>query len=93
METLNRLPFAAQSAVFQKLATITDVASLSKQERMKYDESLRMFRDTLVVMETERAKGREETNFEHARIMKALGITSDIISQVTGLSAEDIEKL
>ena len=93
METLNRLPFAAQSAVFQKLATITDVASLSKQERMKYDESLRMFRDTLVVMETERAKGREETNFEHARKMKALGITSDIISQVTGLSAEDIEKL
>ena len=68
METLNRLPFAAQSAVFQKLASITDVASLSKADRMKDDESLRKFRDTLVVMQTERmegyaqgwAEGREE---------------------------------
>ena len=60
METLNRLPFAAQSAVFQKLASITDVASLSKDDRMKYDESLRKFRDTLVVMQTERMEGHAQ---------------------------------
>lgn len=41
METLTRLPWAAKSAVFQKLEEIADVASLSRQERMKYDEGLK----------------------------------------------------
>ena len=41
METLTRLPWAAQNAVFKKLEDIADVAALSRQERMKYDEGLR----------------------------------------------------
>ena len=64
METLNRLPFAAKSAVFKRLAEITDIASLSKQERMMYDESLRKFRDTIVVMEGARLSGVEQGRVE-----------------------------
>ena len=51
METLTRLPWAAKSAVFKKLEQIADVASLSRQERMKYDVGLRKYRDTLSVLE------------------------------------------
>jgi hypothetical protein len=40
METLKRLPFKARKAVFQKLEKIVDIASLSKEEREKYDESI-----------------------------------------------------
>lgn len=52
MEALNRLPFADKSAVFKRLAEITDLASLSREERIIYDESLRKYRDTIGVMET-----------------------------------------
>ena len=39
MDVLKRLPWMAQEAVFQKLASIADVASLTKKEREAYDEN------------------------------------------------------
>ena len=40
-----------------------------------------------------REEGREEEKRENARNFKKLGITIDVISQATGLSKEEIEKL
>lgn len=40
-----------------------------------------------------RAKGRFEQNIENARNMMNLGIPTELISQVTGLSIEEIDKL
>ena len=40
-----------------------------------------------------KAEGIEETKRDNARKMKALGATPEFISQVTGLSAEEIEAL
>lgn len=74
METLNRLPFAAKSAVFKRLAEITDLASLSKQERMMYDDSLRRFRDTIGVMEYAIVNGREEGRAEGLKEGHAEGL-------------------
>ena len=97
METLNRLPFAAKSAVFKRLAEITDIASLSKQERMMYDESLRKFRDTIVVMEGARLSGVEQGRAEEqrriARGLLEVGTPVCTISKVTGLSEDEISGL
>ena len=60
METLTRLPWAAQNAVFMKLEDIADVAALSRQERMKYDEGLRKYRDTISVLQGAREDGYAE---------------------------------
>mgnify|MGYP002624516854 CR=1 FL=1 len=64
MDALKRMPWMLQDAVFKKLSEITDIASLNKEERQKYDESLRHYRDTLIVMEGQylegEAKGRAE---------------------------------
>lgn len=60
METLTRLPWAAKSSVFQRLEQIADVASLTKRERMKYDEGLRKYRDTLSVLEGAKQDGLAE---------------------------------
>ena len=60
METLNRMPFKARKSVFEKLEKIVDIASLSKEERMKYDESIKVYRDSLVTMEFAEQKGRAE---------------------------------
>ena len=68
METIKRLPWAAQNSVFQKLAEIADVSSLTKEERLHYDEALRKYRDTLCVLEGAEQRGlkrgREEGRAE-----------------------------
>ena len=53
-------PFKAQKSVFGKLELIADIASLSKAGRMKYDEHIKQYRDTLVVMSTQRTEGKAE---------------------------------
>ena len=41
MDTLERMPFKARKAVFDKLLEVADVANLSKDERILYDEALK----------------------------------------------------
>ena len=60
MEILQRMPWLAKDSVFRKLADIAEVASMSKEERIKYDESLKHYRDTIIVLEGQFEKGREE---------------------------------
>ena len=60
METLNRLPWAAQSAVFKKLESIADVGAMTRAERLQYDEALKKYRDTIRVFEGVRLEGRAE---------------------------------
>ena len=68
METFQRMPFLAQNAVFRKLAEISDISTLSKEEHKKYDESIKRYRDTMAVIDyaakEERAKGRAEGRAE-----------------------------
>lgn len=105
METLKRLPFKARKSVFEKLEAIVDIASLSKEEREKYDESIKVYRDNLVTMayaeEHGLAQGREEGREEGlaqgltlvARNLKAMGMDAASIQKATGLPLEEIEKL
>ncbi len=57
METLHRLPFKARKAVFEKLEQIVDIAALSKEERMKYDESIKVYRDSMAILEYAKQDG------------------------------------
>ena len=97
METLQRLPFKARKAVFEKLEQIVDIAAMSKEDRMKYDESIKIYRDQLVMMEFERqqgkAEGREEERLEIARNMKTMGFALDQIAMATKLPLKTIERL
>ena len=105
MDVLKRMPWMAQEAVFQKLASIADIASLSKAERQAYDENLRKYRDTLAVMEGQwmeghakgveegHAKGMEDTKRENARRMKADGMATELIAKYSGLTIEEVENI
>ena len=101
METLKKLPFKARKAVFEKLEKIVDIASLSKEEREKYDESIKIYRDHLAVEAYSEQKGRREglkegrreEKIEIARNFKADGIPVNVIAKNTGLSAAEIEQL
>ena len=60
MEILDRMPWAAQNAVFQRLAEVAEVSKLSKKERMEYDHALKRYRDTLNAMTGAEQKGIEK---------------------------------
>jgi predicted transposase/invertase (TIGR01784 family) len=101
MEILERMPWAAQNAVFQRLADIAEVSKLNKEERLEYDHALKRYRDTLNAMtgaelkgiEKGRAEGEKNKAIEVARNLKAMGLSADDIVKVTGLTAEELEAL
>ena len=109
METLNRLPWAAQSAVFKKLESIADVSGMTRAERLQYDEALKKYRDTISVfqgvrlegimegrkegMELGVLKGRKEGLRQTARNLKSMGLGIADIQKATGLSEEEIRDL
>lgn len=52
--------FQSPQVGFEKLEKIVDIASLSKEEREKYDESIKVYRDNLAVMAYAKEKERKE---------------------------------
>ena len=97
MDILQRMPWMAQNAVFKRLSEIAEVASLNSEERRKYDESLRAYRDTLAVMDGQfmqgERKGRAEEKLSNARSLKENGVPVDVIAKSLGLTADEIERL
>ena len=109
METLSRLPWAAQSAVFKKLESIADVSAMTREERLKYDEALKKYRDTISVFEGARLEGRAEgrkegielgvlkgqrtEKIDNARKMKRHGLSLELIADITGLSLDEVSSL
>ena len=101
METLNRLPWAAQSAVFKKLESIADVSAMTRAERLQYDEALKKYRDTISVFEGARmeglaegrAEGRKDEKIANARKMKTYGLALEMIADITGLTIDEVRDL
>ena len=93
METLKRMPFKARKAVFEKLEDIADVASMSPEDRERYDNSVKVYRDYLVTMDAAEQKGAQETQLKIARNMKAKGIDNQSIAECTDLPLSMIEEL
>lgn len=109
MSILERMPFEAKDQVFKKLAKIAEVRNLTKEERLRYDQSLKHYRDSINVMRGAieeglqkgmregMQKGRQEGILdgkkEVARKLKDMGFNSMQISQASGLSVEEVQAL
>ena len=95
------MPWAAQNAVFQRLAEVAEVSKLSKEERLEYDHALKRYRDTLNAMTGAEHKGRAEGRTEgraeairdNALKMKADGMPAELIAKYTGLDIETVNSL
>jgi predicted transposase/invertase (TIGR01784 family) len=94
---LERRPTKLQERIFEKLFAAAEIAKFSKTEQEEYEASLKYYRDLKNVIDTAfdegEAKGKMEGKMEMA--LKALdeGISISIISKLTGLSEEEIDKL
>ena len=89
------LPFKARKAVFEKLEDIAD--SMSPEDRERYDNSVKVYRDYLVTMDAAEQKGMKEgaqkAQLQIARNMKAKGIDNQSIAECTDLPLSMIEEL
>ena len=102
-------PKELYEAVFERFFEQAEIAKFNRQELQNYEYSLKNFWDWYSIMQTAenksrakglaegraegRAEGAEAKNKENARKMKQKGYPVNEISDITGLSIEEIESL
>jgi predicted transposase/invertase (TIGR01784 family) len=97
MDVLECLPETFQCEAFRKLKEVSDVSKLTEEERYVYERNLRNYRDALSLY-----LGMKKQGFAEGEAKKANSIAKNLkkkkmstaeISEITGLSVEEIEKL
>lgn len=94
---INPFTDALQERVFQKLFEAAEIAKFTPDEKTKYEERLKYYRDLKNVVDTSfdegKAEGKYERNLEIAREMKMKGVATTLIAEITGLSVSDIDSI
>ena len=105
MNKLKEISFKDRKAIFSRLERIASQANLSKEERARLEEDWKDYNDLFNTVDYAKkegkaeglaegkAEGKAEEKKENARKMKVLGLSNEMIHQVTGLSVEEIETL
>lgn len=85
--------FKSQNEIFKRLEKISNVASLTPEERYSYDADVKNARDTLNQMRYAFNQGEEKGKLDIARKMKQRGMDLGDIMLYTGLSEAQIAEL
>ncbi len=93
LQNLQKRPKALQEKIFDKLFKIAEIAKFNKDERMDYEESIKVYRDLNNSINTAVEESVFKKSCEIAKNLKILGIDIKTIQESTGLSRELIEKL
>ena len=92
LEDLTKRPIRLQEKVFNKLFEEAEIANYSDEEYAEYEESLKSYRDLKNSIDTAFDEGKMEGKIETALKMKQKGYLIQDISEMTGLSIDDINK-
>jgi hypothetical protein len=106
---LQELPEALRNRIFQKLFWEAEIIQMSPEEKKTYDQSLKEFRDMHLMKDMIKEKNRlikkqnadlkqkdvalENVRRNSARILIEASIPVEKISESTGLSITEIEKI
>ena len=101
MNNLKEISFKDRKAIFDKLERLASQANLTEEELARLEEDWKNYNDYFNTIDFAKKEGKEEglaegekkKNLENAKKMKEMGLSLDIITQVTGLPLEEIEKL
>ena len=94
-------PKALQERVFTQLFEQAEIAKYTPEERIQYENSVKVWRDNDNTVNTAydkgvaagEVKGKAEEKLDTAKRMKADGMSADLIAKYTGLSVEEINQL
>mgnify|MGYP000067236707 FL=1 len=86
-----------EDKVFDSLFKEAEIATFTPEELREYEDSLKAYRDIKNSIDSARREGRAEGYAEEkkviARKMKSKGFSAADISEMTGLTDEEIETL
>ena len=87
------MPFKARKAVFERLEKLASKANMTQEERAQYEEEWKVYNDYFNTLDFAEKKGMQKEKEVTARIMKSKGLSLELISECTGLTTEEIDKL
>lgn len=90
---LQARPIQLQEKVFEKLFSEAEIAKLNSEDMKAYEESLKVYRDNYSLIETAKNEGIQEGIEKTARTMKEEGLSLELISKITGLAKDRVERL
>ena len=94
LENFQSIPEIFDDEVFKQAFEKAEIANYSEDERNNYEESLKTYRDLKGVIDTAfdegKMEGKVEERFIVARKLKQKGFSVKDISEITGLSATEI---
>ena len=106
---MDRLPEELRVRAFERLFEACEIAKFTPEEKLRYEHDMITERDYDNIIYTAKvegrtegkaeglaegeAKGRAEGKTDVARAMKAKGLETSLISELTGLSEEEIQRL
>ena len=97
LERLHDIPEKFRDRIFRKLFAAAEIAKFTPEEASAYEDSLKVYRDLKNSIDTAREEGREEGHeeamAEAAMKMLNKGLSLEVILDITGLTAEQIERL
>ncbi len=89
---LQNRPAALQERIFQKLFEVAEIARFDPEEKARYEESLKYYRDLKNVVDTSYEEGKEEGKIEVILKSHEAGLDVETISKITGKSIEEVKK-
>ncbi|GAB2782697.1 Rpn family recombination-promoting nuclease/putative transposase [Rhabdobacter roseus] len=105
LNRLDRIPDRLREQIFEKLFETAEIARFTPEQVRSYEDSLKYYRDLKNSLDTAWEEGREdglmegmekgkaEGIVEVARNMLQKGVPTEVISEFTGLTVTQIEKL
>ena len=94
---MERMPFKARKAVFDRLEQIASKANMSPEERQQYENEWKIYNDYFNTIDSAKREGREEGREEGiilvAQNLKRMGMTNEQIQQATGLTLNEIAQI
>jgi predicted transposase/invertase (TIGR01784 family) len=96
LRNLSRLlerPKALQDRIFQKLFEQAEIAKYSEAERRQYEASQKEYWDYTSTLETAERKGIQKEKLETVHRMNIKGYSVEEISEIAGLSIDEIKKI
>ena len=102
---MERMPFKARKAVFDRLEQIASKANMSPEERQQYENEWKIYNDYFNTIDSAKREGKEEGREEGriegreegiilvAQNLKRMGMTNEQIQQATGLTLNEIAQI
>jgi predicted transposase/invertase (TIGR01784 family) len=97
LNRLERVPDKLRERIFDKLFETAEIARFNQEQVLSYEDSLKYYRDLKNSLDTAREegeiKGRNEGKIEIAKNALKKGLLIKDISDLTGLSLQEIKKI